>query len=306
MKKNIPIFIVIAIIASTFYTINIHKKRVSHKKSQGNLYWSDQSVVWENKEKNIFQPKQKDYITIMAWNVQNLFDTKNDPFTQDEEFTPYGKKRWNRGVLEIKIQKITKVISLIEGGKGPDILGLCEIENRYVLELLVARLKKWGINYPYIYHRDSEDPRGIDVAIISKYKARQVKWHPVYRGSRDILEAKFQIERNDLHIFLNHWRSRLGSKKNSEKRRIWAARKCFAKLQKIWKKDKDADIIIMGDFNDNPTNKSLYKYLKASPYWKKAGKELLYNLSFRDKTPINLKLPITSIKSLFLGVYLTK
>lgn len=231
---------------------------------------------------DVFKNPKK--IVVMGWNIENLFDTQDDPFTEDDEFTPRGEARWDNASLRNKLYNITDIIRRINHGSGPDIIGLCEVENRKVVEMLSKHPNIKHLQYKYIYHRDSVDPRGIDVAILSRYSA-SVRWEQAYPGARDMLVGKFEIQEHPLYILVNHWRSRLGGKKKTEDRRIQAALKCIDTVKKIQSQDPDADILLIGDFNDNPQDSSIRNYLKAVPYNKRENKRsLLYNLTPSAKT----------------------
>src|SRR5215212_1793730 len=107
-----------------------------------------------------------DEFFIGSWNVENLFDTKDDPSVKgDEEYTPESANHWTKERLDIKLKNLAKIISKMNDGKGPDVLGVCEIENRQVVEMLVEKLKPLGRKYE-IVHKDSPSERGIDCAIV--------------------------------------------------------------------------------------------------------------------------------------------
>ncbi len=234
--------------------------------------------------------KNSQRIVVMGWNVENLFDTEDDPFTEDEEFTPRGKMRWDNAALRSKLYNITDIVRRVNNGLGPDILGICEVENKKILEMLSRHSNIKHLQYKYIYHRDGSDPRGIDVGILSRYPA-SARWEVAYPGARDMLVAKFDIQGHVLYIFVNHWRSRLGGKTKTQDRRIQAALKCIETINKILAKEPDADIVLLGDFNDNPNDSSIKNYLKAIAYHKRENKKsLLYNLtpSARTEDWVNL------------------
>ena len=106
-----------------------------------------------------------DELCIATWNVENLFDLEDDPNVQyDEDFTPQAPNRWTKERLDIKLKNLASIISKMNNGRGPDALGLCEIENRKVIEMLVAKLAPLGRDYQ-IVHKDSDSDRGIDTAL---------------------------------------------------------------------------------------------------------------------------------------------
>jgi len=200
-------------------------------------------------------------VGLAFWNVENLFDLVDDPAVEgDEEFTPQGPNQWTAERLEIKLKNLTAVISRMHNNRGPDILGLAEIENRVVVEKLVEALAPLGRDYR-IVHKDSPSDRGIDCGLI--YDAKIVKladskFHFVEADkTRDILEAKFTRNGGSLTVFVNHWPSR----GNDVSFRIKAGETLRGRIDQLLKADSLADIVAVGDFNDYPTDDSLVKAL---------------------------------------------
>lgn len=216
---------------------------------------------------NSCQGQEKIYIAF--WNLENLFDTKDDPNNYgDDEFLPTSKSEWNEIRFDQKLSNLSKIIRSMNDGNGPDILGVCEVENRYVLEELSSRFLK-DLNYE-IVHFDSKDPRGIDVGLI--YKKNKFKYLnsepirvPIQGNTRDILFSTLIYRSDTLHIFVNHWPSRRTGEKESEPRRIIAATTLRYKVDSLLKSNPKSSIVIMGDFNDMPDNKSLLMTLLAVP-----------------------------------------
>jgi predicted extracellular nuclease len=201
---------------------------------------------------------------IAFWNVENLFDTINDPKIDDEEFLPNGKMKWTSERYNTKINNLAKVILAIGDGKGPDILGMSEIENEGVLIDLTQKTALKNQKYG-IVHYDSPDKRGIDVALIyktDKFKVLESKavFVPMPVDTiltRDILVVKGVLNKKDtMYILVNHWPSRRGGDE-SEQRRIFAANKLHAAEDSILRLFPNAKVIAIGDFNDEPTNKSI-------------------------------------------------
>lgn len=217
---------------------------------------------------NSCQGQEKIYIAF--WNLENLFDTKDDPNNDgDDEFLPTSKSEWNEIRFDKKLSNLSKIIRSMNDGNGPDILGVCEVENRYVLEELSSRFLK-DLNYE-IVHFDSKDPRGIDVGLI--YKKNKFKYLnsekirvPLQGNTRDILFSTLIYISDTLHIFVNHWPSRRTGEKESEPRRITAANSLRFKVDSLLKANPKSSIVIMGDFNDMPDNKSLLMTLLAVPF----------------------------------------
>ncbi|MBP6978020.1 MAG: endonuclease [Bacteroidales bacterium] len=222
---------------------------------------------------------------ILFYNVENLFDTKDDPKTLDNEYLPSSAKKWDKTRYSTKINHIAKVISSA-CGDFPVIVGLTEIENDTVLtDLITANRLKPG-NYGFI-HYDSKDERGMDVAMLY----RKDYFTPLFSQpisltfpfdrddtTRDVLYVKGVFQgRDTVHLFVNHWPSRREGVMASEPRRVHAARTVRQFINGIFFEDPEARILIMGDFNDPPESYSLKKILLAVPTGK-AGN--LYNLAF--------------------------
>lgn len=224
---------------------------------------------------------------ILFYNVENLFDVRNDSLTLDDEFTPAGDRHWTRKRFNHKINSISKVIVSAGGWQMPDLVALCEVENRYVLQRLIKDTPLKNTPYKMI-HKESPDPRGIDVALI--YNAEtfypiDYKYFPLenknggIRRSREILYVLGEIAGGDsIHVFVNHWPSRYSGLLKTRPARQQAARLLFSKYQEIIENNKNAKVVIVGDFNDQPSDESITKYLKAvAPKQDKSVS--LYNLS---------------------------
>lgn len=206
---------------------------------------------------------KKDSIQILFYNVENLFDVSDDPLTEDDEYTPQGLRGWNQFRYNKKLNRISQSIISFADYKFPEIIGLCEIENKkVVVDLINETVLKQA---PYkIVHKDSPDSRGIDVGLI--YDSTMItplfsEFLPVRfmdgEFSRDILYLKVKIESDSMHLFVNHWPSRYTGARNSDDRRMEAAHVLFQKCDSIIRNGLNSKIIIMGDFNDEPNDKSI-------------------------------------------------
>lgn len=205
-----------------------------------------------------------DEFFIAGWNVENLFDTADDPSVNgDEEYTPDSRKRWTKERLDIKLKQLAKIISKMNDGKGPDVLGLCEIENRKVVELLVEKLKLLGRKYE-IVHKDSPSERGIDCAIIfdsAVFTLAEPKFHHVdAENTRDIVEAKLRRNNSDLFVFMDHWPARA----HDDSFRNKAADTLRKRVDELLSADPKTDMIMLGDFNDESDNQSIRDHLRAA------------------------------------------
>ncbi|KPM32989.1 Endonuclease/exonuclease/phosphatase [Croceitalea dokdonensis DOKDO 023] len=246
--------------------------------------------------------------TVAFYNVENLFDTKNDTLIFDDDRTPEGAYRWDASRFQQKIERITGVISAI--GKevtknAPDIVGLCELENREVIQAMVSHPNLKDKNYG-IVHFDSPDERGIDVALLYKkdvFIPDTFKKHRLLlfdeegfiNYTRDQLVVSGLLDGQRLFFMVNHWPSRSGGEARSRPNRIKAAELNKRILDSIRRFEPDARIISMGDFNDDPRDVSFKKVLKTKGKVQQLDSTSLFNpmeklykkgvgsLAYRDK-----------------------
>jgi predicted extracellular nuclease len=197
-------------------------------------------------------------IDVVFYNVENLFDTRHDNGKHDKEFTPKGENNWTKDRYEMKINRINQVISQYE---NIGLMGLCEIENQKVLKDLIK-----GRENLSIVHQESNDYRGIDVALLYDQTKFQLLNSGIIRftlekedrteTTRDILWAELQSGTEKVHVIVNHWPSRRGGLESSEKYRLKAAGLAREYIDKVLTDNPDANIIFMGDLNDEPDNNS--------------------------------------------------
>ena len=208
---------------------------------------------------------------IAWWNLENLFDVEDAPPSRRPDWLAKQLAKeltdWDAAVLDKKIAQLAWVIKQMNGGAGPDILGVCEVENQYVMDLLAKAVKLPGRKYEVIHH-DASDGRGIDVAFI--YDASKYDWdgkiyhHEVLKRSatRDIVQAGLTTSKGtELILIGNHWPSRMGGEHKSAPYRMMAAETLsywLGRIQQI--KGNNAAIFVMGDFNDVPHNRSMTDY----------------------------------------------
>jgi exonuclease III len=234
------------------------------------------------------QEKKFKAVCVAFYNLENLFDTLDDPGTNDAEFTPTGTGRWDSKKYRVKLKNLAGVIGQIGDelvSDGPMMVGLSEVENRRVIEDLVntppLKQKKYSI-----VHYDSPDLRGIDVAFIYQspyFKVTGSK--PVLFTipgrkdfhSRDILVVSGELEGDPMFLLVNHWPSRSSGQQETELLRIAAADLCRKITDSLLTVHPDAKIIIMGDLNDDPTDISIRDHLKAKQRKELTGKNELYN-----------------------------
>jgi 5'-nucleotidase (lipoprotein e(P4) family) len=217
---------------------------------------------------------------IAFWNVENLFDTVDAPDVEgDEEFTPDGPNAWTTERLEIKLRNLATVISGMNDGKGPDALGLAEIENRTVIQMLIDKLAPLGRDYR-IVHQESPSGRGIDCALIydaNVFSLKAAKFHFVdAENTRDIVEATMLRGEDELTIFVNHWPSR----SHDPSFRMTAAKTLRARIDQLLAQDAMADFIVMGDLNDFPSDPSVAQGLMTTNNPTDLGGGVLFNSSF--------------------------
>lgn len=210
---------------------------------------------------------QAQEFTVMSYNVENLFDTFDDPRLNDGEYTPTGGAEWTEEKLLEKLKNLTEAIMLQSEGLlvCPDILGLQEVENFFILEVWRRKfLQDCGYGPAIIYRPNDNEPnvadiRGIKVALFSKLPlAKRPRLLLPYQGTRHILEVTLRAGEDELTVFVNHWKSRRGG---GEEKRIKSAQLLRKRLEEYQQADPEHDYIVLGDFNDEPENKSLMQYL---------------------------------------------
>lgn len=241
--------------------------------------------------------QERGVVRAMFYNVENLFDTKDDKSVNDNEFTPTGRLNWSRQRYEDKLVAIFKVIIAIGEVQPPEIIGLCEVENKQVLVDLLSQTPLH--KYPYqIVHHDSPDPRGIDVAFLYRTdKLRLVSNKPIPinfpqkfkdHKTRNILMATFACGSDTLYAFVNHWPSRRAGEQESEFFRVFVAQQLKTQVDSLLAMNPKAKVLIMGDLNDEPHDKSVTEGLGALSVSKSIVNSELYNLSTHYNNPKNI------------------
>lgn len=221
---------------------------------------------------------------ILFYNVENLFDTLDDPATRgDDEYTPDGEKFWDDERYQEKLINLSKAITLFQS-RSPLAFGLAEIENREVLEGLIQTPLLRTTPYK-IVHFDSEDRRGIDCAFIydaSLFECEletklivRMDDEPGFR-TRDILYVNGKIlGKYHVHFFVNHWPSRREGQAESEIKRMAAAQTLRREIDRILDSEPKANIIVMGDFNDTPTDHCIHNILRAKGQHEQQPEDLI-------------------------------
>ncbi len=244
---------------------------------------------------NPAQTKSHDTLFVASWNLENLFDTIDDPGKNDEEFLPGSKKDWTDERLDKKLSNLAKVIRSMNNNKGPDILGVCEVEHESLLKEMISKYLS-NIDYKTAYY-ESPDSRGIDNGLIfnsDKFKLLSITADTVQLNTghetRLIFNANLLVlnTTDTLHVFVNHWPSRIGGVDKTEPNRVKAASTLKNRIDYYYKRNKNSMVIVLGDFNDEPANESISKTLGALPFdcdssslRNSKNNDILFNLAYR-------------------------
>jgi hypothetical protein len=225
------------------------------------------------------------------YNVENLFDIYDDPLTNDSEYLPDGANAWDSTKYANKLLNMSTVIADIATDISPDgvaVLGVAEVENRRVLEDLVAMPALKDRKYK-IAHFDSPDRRGVDVGMLYQEKYFKLKHSASYRlvfpndpdyFTRDQLIATGEMDGEDVSVIVAHWPSRRGGQAASEPNRIEAAKLGRRIIDSLLAANPAAKIILMGDLNDDPINVSVMEYIRAKGKISKMEKGDMYNVMY--------------------------
>jgi predicted extracellular nuclease len=232
---------------------------------------------------------------VMFYNVENLFDTVDNPHKNDNEFLPDARRHWTQKRYYAKINNIAKVVSSAGEWGAPAMIGMCEVENEKVIEDLIRHSPLKKTNYRFVVTH-SPDRRGINVALLYQREVFKYLGHHAYtirfpynknKATRDILHVTGQVaSRDTVDVFVCHFPSRIGGETESEPDRLYTASILKSKVDSLMHIRRKAHIILMGDFNDEPSNNSIAQVLNASPVSRKPEAQKLYNLfhSFEKKT----------------------
>ena len=245
--------------------------------------------------KAVYQPAvyQHEFV-VMFYNLENMFDIIDSPDTNDSDFTPDGSKNWTHNRYEIKKKRIWQVFASVNPRRFPDIIGVCEIENRAVLQDILDDTPLGSMGYSYYYH-ETQDRRGIDVAVLYRSECFDVvdttfvpvffPTDPTYH-SRDIIYIKGVAKEfgDTLHVFVNHWPSRYSGRVASEELRMSAAQTLKHLTDSLFDINAAAKIVCIGDFNDTPLDRSVNEGLGALTNFDTICKSNLYNLAHYMQT----------------------
>jgi hypothetical protein len=226
-------------------------------------------------------------IAVGFYNLENFYDTINDPIVNDDEFTPDGANAYSGAVFIKKVENLATVISQMGMDKtvnGLSILGVAEIENADVLKVLCNHPKLKARNWKVV-HFQGPDERGVDCGLLYnpalfKVIAATSLTVPVDSGdrpTRDVLYVVGNLSGDTVHVFVNHWPSRRGGESATREKRKTAARVSKNVIDSLMKINPYTKVIDMGDLNDDPINASLTEVLATN--WKidEVKKGGLYN-----------------------------
>ncbi|MDR3262333.1 MAG: endonuclease [Tannerella sp.] len=225
----------------------------------------------------------------MFYNVENLFDTEDNPDTLDDEFLPAGERHWTSARYYTHLRQTARVINAVGEWGTPALVGLCEVENDSVLIHLLNRTPLREQQYLYCMTHGN-DLRGINSALLYQrdkfrylgHQADRIRFTQRGKRSRDLLHVWGEVITGDtLDVFVCHFPSRYGGEKETERDRMDAALQVRRLCDSLFQIRRAPNILVMGDFNDTPADKSIQRLTKSpQPEW------TLVNL-FADRTSLN-------------------
>lgn len=224
---------------------------------------------------------------VISYNVENLFDTQDNPLAEDEEFLPKGQRHWTPKRYYHKLQQIAKVITAAGEWTEPALIGLCEVENDSVLYHLCHRTPLRTQGYRYVCS-DTDDPRGIRVALLYQRdqfalegeESLRIPFRGGQKRSRPLLHVWGRVVTGDtLDVFVCHFPSRSGGQLESEPFRMDAARHLRRTCDSLYRLRLHPHLLVMGDLNDTPTDRSLVEGLKSQPYTPDSNPQISDNLT---------------------------
>lgn len=236
-----------------------------------------------------FSQTAQEEVSILFYNVENLFDLIDDPQTEDDTYTPIGELHWTSKRLNQKLLNISKVILGASGWNVPDIVAMCEVENRFVLDKLLHDTPLKSVPYKII-HKESPDHRGIDVIMLynpDHFYPLEYRYFPLLSANDEVLPTREMLyvngimnHKDTIHFFVNHWPSRFSGLLETREQRKMAAELLGAKVSELIQQYNSPKIVVLGDFNDNPSDESISEVLMAKPISGNIDSNELYNLSY--------------------------
>ena len=240
--------------------------------TQNNLTNGRQVYPSENHANLDSIQKRSQNVRIVFWNVENLYDPYDDSTKLDDEFTSGGMKRWTYSRFRQKLNHLAKSLLAIGRWEPPAAVGLCEVENRYVLNKLIYDSPLKPFKYKYIHH-ESPDLRGVDVALLYRPDKMKILANrsisirfpfDTLSQTREILMVKgILFDQDTIHLLINHWPSRRGGTLASQPRRNYVAGVLRQLVDSIQAHGSGQTVVIMGDFNDEPDSESITGHLLA-------------------------------------------
>lgn len=241
-------------------------------------------ILWSVSLALLSQSNNFHNYSVLFYNVENLFDCKDDSLKNDEEFLNNGNKQWSQKRMYKKLSDTSKTIMACNGWEVPAIIGLCEVENEWIIQQLIYNTGLSALKYKYI-HFESDDHRGIDVALLYRYKeftplhSAPIKLseptHKFY--TRDALYVKGVIAADTLHIIVNHWPSKRGGTLQSSHKRERVAQKITAYIDSIKQVETNPKLIVMGDFNAEYDSEVLQSFLTKNDTDSQLKPKSIYN-----------------------------
>ncbi len=238
---------------------------------------------------DVFAQSEYKVMAVGFYNCENLFDTIHDARKKDEDFTPNGSYHYTSEVYKQKLHNIATVFQKLGTDVTPDgaaIVGMAEVENDQVLKDLVEQPELKGRHYKYVWFY-TPDERGISTAMIYSPKYLKILTEtpihvpteklPAKRTTRDILHVYGILAGDTVHILVNHWPSKFGGEASSEAGRKLAATMVKNTVDTILQQNPESKILIMGDFNDNPTSDGIVNVINAKAEKSDVGLTDIYN-----------------------------
>jgi hypothetical protein len=231
--------------------------------------------------------QKKQIIAVGFYNLENYYDTINDPNVNDDEFTPDGANAYTPQVFKKKVENLLDVITIMGTEQTPDgmaLLGVAEIENEAVLKTLVNHPRIKNRNWKVVQF-DGPDERGVDCGLlynsnlfkVLSASSLTVPVEPGDRPTRDVLWVYGKLSGDPVHVFVNHWPSRRGGESATREKRKIAASVSKHVIDSLMQIDPLTKVIVMGDLNDDPINESITKVLATKWKQEEVAKGGLYN-----------------------------
>lgn len=234
-----------------------------------------QYMATNEEPKRVTLSDDNDTLRIMSYNIENFFHPDNDALKNDDDFTPEGKMHWSYGRMRAKAARLSRVIMSACGSNRPQIVGLCEIEGPHAAHALLVEGGLDNVGYNVLCE-PTPDQRGIATALLYDERKVEVISHKAIYSSdaehglltRDVLYAKVRVKADLFHIMMNHWPSKYGGEFESAWKRDTVAQRVRRACDSIKAIEPEANIVLIGDFNDDSHSTSLTQTLGAAQHGK--------------------------------------